>query len=110
MWTDEQCEENGLVRAIVARGRSVQTSVPGSGKPDADNPRRVTGTVSRRFRPGEVVWLEPGEAQRLRGLGFVLDLTDEGDAAIVAAMLAPSQTDAPRRVTPEPQQTLRFDK
>lgn len=99
----------GLVPCVVARGRSVRANVPGTGRPHEDDPTRLTGVISRTFLPGSTVWLEPDEAQRLRGLGCVLDPTL--DAQAIAAILAPPPPpDAPRRVTPEPPQTLRFEK
>ncbi|MGF6481991.1 hypothetical protein [Paraburkholderia sp. JPY419] len=95
-WTDEECEQYGLRRAVVARGRTVQGPVPGSGKPDVDDPRRVTGTTSRRYMPGETVWLEAHELPRLRTLGYALDPLDPDDAQMIALMFAPAPpSDAP---------------
>lgn len=110
MWTDDECRANGLTAVVVARGRTVRTGIPGSGEPDPNDPRRVIGTTSRKHGPGETVWLPPSEAARLRAIGFVLDPQNADDAQAIAALLAPPPApDAPRRVTPEPQQILRFN-
>ena len=89
----------GLVLCVVARGRSVRANVPGTGRPHEDDPTRLTGVISRTFLPGATVWLEPDEAQRLRGLGYVWDPASADDAQLIATLLAPSPLpDAPTRV------------
>ncbi|WP_434664754.1 hypothetical protein P5W99_30030 [Paraburkholderia sp. A3BS-1L] len=92
--TDDELLALGLKAMIVARGRSVQGPVPGTGRPDPDNPNRVIGVTSKTYRSGSTVWLTPDEAPRLRDLGYVLD--PERDAQIVSAMFAPAPApDAP---------------
>jgi hypothetical protein len=98
--TEDQLREFGLVPMIVARGKTVQTDVPGSGRPDPDDPCRVIDTTRRAHGPGETVWLLPADAERLRRLGFTLDPTRDlaQVEAVRITMLPPNST---QRVTNE---------
>ncbi|MEX3896364.1 hypothetical protein [Paraburkholderia sp. BR10954] len=89
MLTDDELSVLGLVPIVIARGRTLRGPVHGSGKPDPDNPHRVIGTLSRTYHPGEVVWIEAHDVERLRGLGFVLDPSNPADAEAVNALRAP---------------------
>lgn len=95
----DQLRAMGYVEAIVCRGRSVRADVPGTGRPSEDDPTRLIDVASKAYRPGETVWLPFGEAQHLRGLGYVLDPANEEDAQVLATMFAPPPPqDGPTRL------------
>jgi hypothetical protein len=72
-----------MERAIVARGRTVV--VPDPTKPPVfvgrqiETNREMFAPATRDFGPGEEVELPRGEAQRLRGFGYLVD----ADAKVV---------------------------
>ena len=97
--TEIELREMGLTPSIVSRGRSVRAEVYGTGKPDPDNPEHTIGTTLRLYQPGEVVWMPPDEAQRLRSLGYVLDPANADDAQVLATMFTPPPPqDGPTRL------------
>jgi hypothetical protein len=84
-----------LVRATVARGRTVDVPIPGSRyqiglTKSFDNPKPVFNQRCRQYGPGSVIELPADEAERLRALGYLVD-----PARIAPPVLDPQDRTAP---------------